>query len=353
MPDVQTVLGPVAATDLGIVLPHEHLFNDLSAVLAPAAYPSTRALAAQDVAPEWQFLLREDPYCCPDNLAAKPIDDVVVEVAEFRRRGGGTIVDATGSPAIGRDPDGLAAVARATGANVVMSTGTYLQKLEGERLTARSVDAHVADILHDLTEGIGSRRIRAGVIGEVGVSPEFTPAERAALRAAGLAQREVPHVPMNIHMPGWQRRGHEVLDVLTEELGVAPDRIALAHSDPSGSDPDYQRALLDRGAILEFDMIGLDISFPGEGASPSPHETADAVAALIADGYGAQLMLSQDLFLKQMWRRNGGNGLSFVVSVFADLLRARGLDDAALHRLMVANPARWLSGEDLATPSAA
>lgn len=71
---------------------------------------------------------------------------------------------------------------------------------------------------------------------------------------------------MNIHMPGWQRRGDEVLDILIKEMGVNPAKISLAHSDPSGKDIDYQRRMLDRGVWLEFDMIGLDISFPKEGS---------------------------------------------------------------------------------------
>lgn len=339
---VQTVLGPVAAAELGAVLPHEHLFNDLTPVLAPAAYRATRALVGQRVAPRWQSLLRQDPYCCADNLGPKPVEEVVAEVTGFQALGGRTIVDATGSPAIGRDPERLVELARTTGVHVVMGTGPYLEKLEGSRITARTVDEQAREMVDELSRGV--RGIRAGVIGEIGVSPEFTRAERAALRAAGIAQTERPEVGMNIHLPGWQRRGHDVLDLLVDELGVDAGRIALAHSDPSAPDVAYQTALLDRGAVLEFDMIGLDIAFPGEGASPAPHETADRIAALVAAGYAGQLTLSQDLFLKQMWRTNGGNGLSFVHSVFLELLRERGVGADAIEQMTVTAPARWLAG---------
>lgn len=343
---VQTVLGPVRRSELGIVLPHEHLFNDLSSVVAEPAYPSSRILVDSPVEPRLQYLLRQDPYCCADNLGPKDVEDVVGEVAAFRDRGGRTVVDATGSTAIGRDPEKLVAVARRTGVNVVMSAGTYLEKFEGSRITSRSVDDQAASIVADLTTGAGDTGIRAGVIGEVGVSPAFTPAERAAVRAAGMAQRACPEVGVNVHMPGWERRGHEVLDILIDEVGVPAARISLAHSDPSGADRDYQRSLLERGVILEYDMIGLDISFPGEGASPAPHESADAIARLVADGHAEQITLSQDLFLKQMWTRNGGNGLSFVTSIFADLLRERGVDERSVRRLTVDNPAAWLCGPE-------
>jgi phosphotriesterase-related protein len=42
--------------------------------------------------------------------------------------------------------------------------------------------------------------------------------------------------------------------------------------------------MLDRGVWLEFDMIGLDITFPKEGIAPGVQETADAVAHLIELG---------------------------------------------------------------------
>lgn len=349
MPDaVQTVLGPVPRSELGIVLPHEHLFNDLSSVVAAPAYASSRLLVDRAVEPRLQYLLRQDPYCCADNLGPKSVEDVVGEVAALRERGGRTVVDATGSPAIGRDPEKLVAVARRTGVNIVMSTGTYLEKFEGSRITSRSVDEQTASLVADLTTGVGDAGVRAGVIGEVGVSPAFTPAERAALRAAGMAQRARPEVGVNVHMPGWERRGHEVLDILIDEVGVDAGRISLAHSDPSGADRDYQRSLLDRGVILEYDMVGLDIAFPREGVSPAPHASADAIARLIADGYEEQLTLSQDLFLKQMWTSNGGNGLSFVISIFTDLLRERGVDERAVRRMTVDNPAAWLCGPEVA-----
>ncbi|TWP33175.1 phosphotriesterase family protein [Leekyejoonella antrihumi] len=344
MPEVQSVLGPVPAGELGIVLPHEHLFNDLSSLAAAPAYPSTRVLVDQRVGPRWQHLLRQDPYCCRDNVRAKEPERVEGEVDAFRAVGGRTVVDATGSPAIGRDPVRLRRLAEATSTHIVMGTGAYLETFEGTRITARAVDQQTESILADLDHGVDDTGVRAGVIGEVGVSPLYTRAESASLRAAAIAQVERPTVGLNIHLPGWQRRGHEVLDLVLAECGVAPGKVALAHSDPSGADPAYQRSLLDRGVRLEFDMIGLDITFPGEGAAPSVVQTADAVTDLVRDGFGSQLLLSHDLFLKQMWIANGGNGLVFVPTIFRDLLRSRGLAEDILDSLLVANPAEWLTG---------
>lgn len=36
---LQTVTGPVAREDMGLTLPHEHLFNNLSSVVDAPCYP--------------------------------------------------------------------------------------------------------------------------------------------------------------------------------------------------------------------------------------------------------------------------------------------------------------------------
>lgn len=41
---LQTVTGPVAREDMGLTLPHEHLFNDLSSVVDAPCYPFHNSL---------------------------------------------------------------------------------------------------------------------------------------------------------------------------------------------------------------------------------------------------------------------------------------------------------------------
>lgn len=157
----------------------------------------------------------------------KPIEDVIFEINNFISLGGRTIVDATGSESIGRDAQALREVALKTGLNIVASSGPYLEKFESQRIH-KTVDELAATIDKELNQGIGDTDIRAGMIGEIGVSPTFTEAEHNSLRAASLAQINNPHVAMNIHMPGWLRRGDEVLDIVLGEMGVSPNKVSLA-----------------------------------------------------------------------------------------------------------------------------
>jgi phosphotriesterase-related protein len=258
---------------------------------------------------------------------------VAADLASFAAVGGRTVVDLT-PPGIGRDPERLRRLSEATGVQVVMGSGWYLEATHPPGLATTPVDRLAAELVAEFDP---ARELRPGVIGEIGVSPTFTAAERAALRAACRAQREVG-VPLFVHLPGWQRRAHEVLRVVLDEEGVAPDAVVLCHMDPSGADRDYQRAVADRGVYLEFDMIGMPFHFPGEGQSPPPADTAAAVVALVEAGHGGQLLLSHDLFLKAMLTRFGGNGLAYVPLVFADRLRRCGLADEVATALMTDNP---------------
>src|SRR4051812_38899519 len=82
---VQTVLGPVPSSELGMTLPHEHLFNDLSEALYPGVRSFSAALADAVVTPELAWLLREDPYACADNCGfdERDLETVVAELAVF------------------------------------------------------------------------------------------------------------------------------------------------------------------------------------------------------------------------------------------------------------------------------
>ncbi|TQN44197.1 phosphotriesterase-related protein [Blastococcus colisei] len=335
MTTVRTVLGEVDSADLGLVLPHEHLANDNAAAVRTAEDPRVAALLDGPVGAELAWLLSDHPYESADNCRLDDDDAMAADLRGFAAAGGRTVIDLT-PPGLGRDPERLVSLSRASGMQVVMGSGWYLQATHPPDLAAVAVDDLAAELTAEFEP---DRAVRPGVIGEIGVSPAFTPDERRALRAACRAQRHV-RVPLFVHLPGWQRRAHEVLDLVLEEEGVDPGAVVLCHMDPSGDDRSYQQAVAARGVVLEFDMVGMPFHFPGEGQSPSPAETAAAVSALVDAGHAEQVLLSHDLFLKAMLTRFGGNGLAYVPVVFADRLRRAGLDPALVTSLMTDNPRR-------------
>ena len=77
-----------------------------------------------------------------------------------------------------------------------------------------------------------------------------------------------------VHLPGWFRLGHDVLDIVEEE-GGDPRHTVLCHMNPSFADLDYQTACAARGAFIEYDMIGMDYFYADQQVQcPSDEEDA-------------------------------------------------------------------------------
>jgi len=351
---VQTVTGPVPVNELGMTLTHEHLFGDLSEAVHPAVRDFPVDLAEAAVSAEIGWLLREDPYASQDNarIVADQGPIVADELTTFVTAGGRTVIDS--STGIERYPAALLDLARRTGLQIIMSGGWCLSHGDEHTLTDADIEGMTTELVGEIRDGVElptGERVLVGSIGEIGVGPSFTAAERATLVASCLAQVQTG-LPLFIHLPGWQRRGHEVLDIVAEH-GVDPSAVVLCHMDPSGKDTVYQREIADRGVWLEFDMIAMGLNFPGEGQSPSVQDTVEAVAGLHRDGYADQLLLSHDTGLKVQWTRNGGNGFAYVPVAFLPRLIEAGVDAATAHGLMTANPATLFTNAARTAPPAA
>ncbi|WP_055479247.1 phosphotriesterase family protein [Sphaerimonospora mesophila] len=336
---VTTVLGRVSPDDLGITLCHEHLRNDGARAWHPPMEGDAEGglIARQPVRMEFLGRLRQDPYLSRDNVSLDDTEIAIDEVRRFAERGGRTLLEVT-PVGIGRAPAELVAIARATGLNVVMGCGFYLERTHPDRVRSMTAADIADEIEHDLTEGVDIEggRVRAGVIGEIGVSPGFTPEEEKVLRGAARAQARTG-VPLSVHLPGWVRHGHRVLDIIAEEGGRLPGTV-LSHLNPTGADRDYQVSLALRGAYLGYDMCGMDYFYPGEGQSPCDEENAAAVAWLVRAGLGHRVLLSQDVFLKTMLVRYGGTGYAHILTHFVPRLHRHGLTADDTTRLLVGNP---------------
>lgn len=336
MTTVQTVRGPVPVDDLGITLSHEHLLNDVSSWWTRSESPGLDPdeFAEAPISQELLWDLRQDPFGNRANLALDDVQLACDELGRFAALGGRTVVETTGW-GIGRDLAGLRMLSEQTGIHVVAGTGFYLEASHPVDVVALGVDGVTERILADLRDGEDG--VRPGIIGEIGVSADFTPAEQVSLRGALAAQVETG-LPVQVHLPGWFRLAGRVLD-LAEETGADPSKVVLCHMGPSGHDLDYQRAALDRGAWVQYDMLGMEVYYADQGVQcPSDEQNAAHLARLVDHGYGAQLLLSQDVFVKSLLRRHGGPGYAHILQYFAPRLHRHGLDEAQVLSLMTDNP---------------
>jgi phosphotriesterase-related protein len=343
---VMTVTGPVEGRELGITLPHEHLFLDLTCQFTEPAQEGGRREAAEAVGPGNVAALALNPYVVRDNLLLEDLETAAEELGYFQRAGGRTVVDCT-SVGAGREPERLRALAERTGVRIVAGSGYYLHETHPTALAEWTPEEIAAQIVRDLTEGIGESGVRAGVIGEIGTSEPLAPGEVKSLRGAALAQVETG-AGVQVHTYPWGRTGGEILEVLAE-YAVAPARVVICHTDVA-PDPDYLRRLLDRGALVEFDDFGKEFPVdPAEsdfagGPFASDAERVRVLAGLVEEGYERQLLVTNDLCFKQMLHRYGGRGYDHILTGIVPRLREAGIGEGTVERLLVDNPREWLEG---------
>ena len=336
--NLQTVRGPIASEALGVTLMHEHLLMSFLTWNHPPKTASRMSLRDAPVSLSILGELRMDPFVNLDNLQQYDVDLSARETQQFADLGGHTILDPT-NRGIGRDPRALAAISRRTGLNVIMGSGYYLEVSHPPIVREMSQDDIAAEIERDLKEGVDGTRIRAGFIGEIGVSARFTREEEKVLRGAARAQTRA-QVPLMVHLPAWERLAHRVLDVVGEE-GVRLECVILCHMGPSWRDFDYQAGLAQRGAYLEYDMISMDYYYADQNAQcPSDEENAFAIRNLIQSGYIERILISQDVFLKMMLTSYGGFGYGYILRHFVPRLRRLGVTEDEIKKLLEDNPRR-------------
>ncbi|KGQ13376.1 Phosphotriesterase-related protein [Beauveria bassiana D1-5] len=318
---------------MGVTLMHEHILLDASGKWVPPCCCSDRHLAELPVKMENLGELSLNPLMSRDNCQLFDVDVAIDELMKYRALGGETVVDPT-NIGIGRDPKALARIARLTGLNIIMGTGLYLEPSHPEWVKNSSIEQLTERLMYDLGGAEKKPEVLAGLIGEIGISSRFTPDEEKSLRAAGRASAATG-VPIEVHLPGWERLGHRVLDILEQE-GADLRHTVLCHMNPSFADKRYQRELAQRGAFLEYDMIGMSYYYADESVqSPSDEENARAIRELIDDGYIQQILLSQDVFLKTMLTRYGGHGYGYILKHFVPRLRRHGISGEQLETLMI------------------
>jgi phosphotriesterase-related protein len=333
---VMTVNGPIVAEALGITLMHEHILNDCRCWWHAPKTPERQYLAGGFVCMEILGELKQDPFVNKHNITLDDEPLAISELRAFANAGGQTVVEPT-CRGIGRNPLALRRIAKAAGLNVVMGAGYYLGSSHPAEVADMTVGDIANEIVREAVEGVDGTDVKIGLIGEIGVSSDFTDEEEKSLRGAAQAQVRTG-LPLMVHLPGWFRLGHRVLDVVAQE-GADIRHTVLCHMNPSHDDFSYQSELAARGAFIEYDMIGMDFFYADQQVQcPSDEEAARAIVRLAEAGYLDRVLLSHDVFLKMMLTRYGGNGYAYVLRHFLPRLRRHGLDETALDQMMRANP---------------
>jgi phosphotriesterase-related protein len=237
------------------------------------------------------------------------------EVTNAKAAGVACIVDA-GHPDMGRDITFLRQVSSKSGVPIVAGGGFYSQPFYPKEISTMSED----EIFNALLKQADDDTL--GAFGEIGSWDEITADERKVFRAVGRAH-VATNIPIFTHtgIPG--KSALEQLDIL-EDAGVKPDRVVIGHlGNLVDMNVSVHKTLCRRGAFVGFDRQG------GNGDA----QQVPMVQALIETGFADHLMFSAD----------ASSGYGKTLTVFLPKLKAAGVTDEVLHRIMVDNPRRFLA----------
>lgn len=298
---IQTVLGPIEASELGVTMAHEHLSVDLGSVRGDA----------DSIFSDGPLLRSE-----MERLRTAGVDSVV-EVS---------CID------MGRDVRALQELSRASGLHIVCSTGFYLEKYHPAWLADAPVSRIEEAFRDEFAHGIDGTEVRPGIIGEVaGEKTEITPSEVKVLTAAAHVGSEVgcavtTHCQLGQMAP-------EQAELLTRE-GMEPEKVILGHLDLA-DDLDYYRRVLAMGVNIGFDTCG-------KVAYLADEERAKNLVALCAEGHAGQIVLSTDISRQSYMHGKGGYGYTAVMDRVLPMARELGLSSSDERTMLVENPARIL-----------
>jgi len=324
MAKVNTVLGEISADELGMTLVHEHLVF---------AYLG------------WDCDALAPPY---DREAAAT---ACVEALKEATKGYGlkTLVDATASD-MGRDVELQKIVSERLGINIICATGFYTEKFgKAGYFKFRSQTYDITNelcetLVREITQGIGSTGVKAGVIKVATGHARISSYEEKVLKAAARAQKETG-VPIITHTEAGTM-GPEQADLLISE-GADPKRVVVGHM-CGNADLKYHLSVLGKGVSIAFDRLGIDILFPDELRKA-------CLIALIGIGYADRIMLSQDCWAYWLGRPYEFSDAAkpllanwSYVHVFNNIipaLKEAGVSEDRINTLMVKNPQRLFGGE--------
>lgn len=341
---VQTVNGWVDPNELGITHVHEHILHEAGQLFFHD-HPTHPELGHEPISLENLWFVRNNVFNNVENTNYTDYDLACKEVARFAALGGETLVEVT-THGMGQQPEKMRRLSMDTGVKIVKGTAWYVQASHPAYIATESVNQLAARLVRDVTEGIDGTDVRAGVLGEMGISNPFHDDEKKALRAAVLAQQETG-APISIH-PGMSDEVMlEILEVL-RDAGADPERIIMGHLDAFGFTRETIQQVAEAGYYLAWDTFGKTEMMPAHflGADllqPSDGQRIADIRHFIDLGYLDKILVSQDTCFGTDLAEFGGGGYGHILSNVVPAMKRRGFTESEIDAMIVTNPPKVLA----------
>ena len=304
---IVTVLGPIEPADFGPTLPHEHVMVDFIG----ADKVGKHRYDAE------QIYLTMLPY--------------LQKVAD---QGVSGFVDCT-PMFLGRDPEILTRLARATGLHILTNTGMYKEPYLPQYAFNLPADELARQWIDEIENGIEGTNIHAGFIKIAVHKEDLKPIQQKIVRAACRTHIKTG-ATIACHC-GFGPAAMQMLDIFTEE-GVPADALIVVHAQ-SEKDLSYHFQIAEMGAWLEYDNIG---SWPVE-------QHVQLIDTMVNKGYVEKILLSMDRGWYRVGEEGGGKikPYTFLFDEFISALSRAGYKDSVIDLLTIKNPAKAFQFDSL------
>lgn len=307
MNNVETVLGPISPDSLKICQMHEHIF------------------------------IRPTPN--GKNNPALIIDDEVKSLAElgnYRTLGGSSIVDAQPVHA-GRDIEALVRLSKASGVNIVASTGYHLLGYYDENSPIlKMTNSKLYDLfLSEIKDGmlpcnVSHQRTdaKAGIV-KAAIPAEGPVGRYETLLTAASAAAHDGNVPIMIHTEAGQNALNAVKICI--DMGLEPKNIIICHVDRQASDFAPHDDIASAVVWMEYDTIG-------RFKYHSDEDEIKLISHMLKKGHLKQLLFSLDTTSLRLKSYGGSIGLGYLFTSFLPQLKAHGIDEKTISAVISDNP---------------
>jgi phosphotriesterase-related protein len=337
---VITVNGEINENELKIVDMHQHIFCNLLKYFKEPEAEAEHFLSTEKLNIENLGIARVKPLSIKDNLILSDEGIAMMELLEFKKAGGKTIVDPT-TVDFGRDPIALKKISLALDINIIIGTGYYIKLFHPLKAKNMSVREIGEEMTREIKYGIGDTGIRAGIIGELGTSEKIFPEEEKVLKAAAKVNHNLG-IPIIVHMDVSKMLALDTLKILSKS-GANLEKVYICHLDCGFYDFNYYEKIIKAGAYIGFDAFGEVDTLDLEVETPSDMYRIKTIIKLIDKGYIERILLGGDVCMKYKLHKYGGWGYDHILSNILPEMKNKGLNEEQVRLLIIENPKRYLN----------
>lgn len=296
---IHTVCGPIAASEVGFTLPHEHIMVDFGG----AATAGKHRYDSDDVIKIMQ------PY-----------------LQDLRDQGVQTLIECTPN-FLGRDVEIFRALSEQTGLNIISNTGLYNNQYLPDYAHEATAEKLASNWISEFEDGIDGTGIKPGFI-KTAVNPQATEMDLRLIHAAALTHKTTG-LTIATHT-GTAEAADKIVAVL-ETNNVDPSRWIFVHAH---LEPDASRLVTLAKAGIWIELDGL--------AWGGDTEHARKLLILLEHGLADQILISQDAGWYNIGEEKGGEIIPFtrLKEEFLSLLREEGVSDSTIDKITHKNPAK-------------